>query len=465
MIAILLLILLLLNLFLAWRRQPLRSFFSLAFNAVSFAEAFLAALAAGRLYGEVISGKLAALLWQAAGLQRVTFLRKAALEKTLLYFAAAITGVLLFYAAYFLFLLINLLIKRLLFFVTVRERYGKYTPKDSENRWLCMIPGLASLFLTALALLFPIAAVARVSGEAAAECGYLLQPAATVILGDPVLEACSAAGGSALFDKITGLAGEICGTEEGTVSEELGQGLKIAFSGMNLLEGKDPEKNLSRMCSGLEDSSLWAPLFSEIAADAAYNLSRGQAFFGVKLPLPNDRRGAMLSEMLGTVSGWKEENLLSDLNTAARIFALFREYNVQLYDDAETLYAALAQEEFCESLFLELLPNEDLQAVVPILLKFGLGTALDAMGMEMREEYIVLPELAGLTEGEIRQEARAFSALLKQMAAIAAAKKQGGAGLDFLQTIEDIQKLMDSKLLSNVLLNLILQVLYGLFLG
>lgn len=465
MFLIILLLLLVLYLLLIRKRQILKGVFSLAANAVSFAEALFLSVLTGRLFGRELSGRLADFIWKAAGLQGQMLLKKEALERTILYFSAVLIGIFTFYAFYLVCLFINAQLKKLLFSVIVKERYRDYCPEEPENDWLCTLPGLLSFFITTLAFLFPIAAVFDVVGESAQNCGVSLPRKAEMAVEDPAVKVYSAAGGRMLFNGVAAVAGNICGTDKNTVLEEVGRGFEIVFSGMNVLNNKEPDKNLSRIRTDLEISELWGPFISEVTADAAYNLSRGQDFLGIRLTLPKDRSGRMIAEVLEIVSGWEEENLLADIDTAADIYALLQKYNIRLYGEKETLSAALAQEEFSEKLIMELFSNKDFQETIPVLLRFGLGSTLDAMNMEMREEYIVLPDLTDMTEEEMQKEAEAFSVLLQQLSVIADAQKQGSVKVDFLQMITDIQKLMESKLLSNVLLNLIIQVLYGLILG
>ncbi len=430
---------------LAWRGGWVRALLSLLVNAVSFGEAFLLSRGFTAAFGQSLSNALKEGFLELLSLRSSAMVRETAMLNVSSFAIGAVLGMASFLVFFGIAVLLNSLLKRLLFRLFSGKKYSGFAPKKK-------LPGaaipiaLVSFFVTSFAILYPVGAAASIAGSAAKTCGYKL-PAS--VLTNPVSKLYGF-GGRGFMDIVAKPQ-----NAEFTDSEELSRGAEIYISLRKVAEGKDADGgSIEQIAKSLKDSFLLTDFSSELVANAANSWKNGLKYLNRTPKLPEGRSGELVRDVLEILSGWKRENLVADIDTAINVYKLLQDNGIRKLDDGNVLFEALADEDFCEGLFLELSRNGDFIAVIPKVMRFGIGSAVDAMEIEMQEEYLVEFDAESLTEEEWRYEAKAFSTLIGRMNAM-----NGEGSMDVIGLLSDLYELRESKLLSNLLINLLIQLL------
>ncbi len=400
-------------------------------------------------FGASLSGALKEGFLQLLNLRNDIMLRDEALLRVSSYAVNAILGIAAFWLCFLALWGMLTLIKHFIIFgVIINKDYKSYDP-PKKLPILSAAFSLVSFGAVTFALLFPLGAASDIAASAAKVCDYRL-PAS--VINNPIGRVYGIAG-RGFFDSLT----EIEGVTEFVNSDEAQRGAEIYIALRKVAEGADSDdSSIDRISGSLKSSYLMTDLTSEIAANAANSWKNGRRYMNITPKLPDGRSGELVRDVLEIMSGWERENLIQDIDTAINVYKLLREKEITRLSDGEALFAALSEEEFDKELFAVLSKSRDFIAVIPKVLRFGIGTAVDAMEMEMNDDYIVELDAASLSEQDWQREASAFSLLISRM------KTMSEGNTDTLGLLADLYSVRDSKLIGNVLINLLIQILYNL---
>ncbi len=434
-------------LYLAYKRHWIKSALSLAVGAISLPEAYFLARGFVKAFGEPLSNALKEGFLELLNLRSDVMVRETAMLKVSAFGVTIILGMASFLVFFAILWAVNTLIKRLIFSKLLKKA-------EQVQPVLSVVFALLSFAVVSFAVLYPLGAVSDIAVSAAKNCGYKLPVS---VMASPVGRLYGIAG-RGFFDRLTKVGDEFVN------SDEAERGAEIYISLKMVAEGKDEDGgSIERIAESMKSSYLLTDFSSELAANAANSWRNGRKFMNKTLKMPEGRNGELVGDILELVSGWQRDNLVQDIDTGINIYKLLKEHGILKVNDGAVLFEALSDREFDERLFAELSGNDDFIAVIPKVLKFGIGSAVDAMEMEMNDEYIVEFDAKSLTEEEWKKEAEAFSILLSRMKELS--EESEGGSLDILGLLGDMYELRDSKILSNMLVNLIIQILYNMQLG
>lgn len=438
--------------FFAFKKPWVKSLISLIINVLSFFAAFLASRYFVGLFGDSISEELKEEFLVALNLHSSVTVRDTAMLSVSKLAVTVLISISSFLILYFIFLLLLHAVKLAVFHLASGIKYREYDP-EKKLGWLSAVISVLSFAVVSLAVLYPVGAASDIAVCAAENCDYELKSS---VLTNPISRMYGLVG-RGIFDKIT----EIEGNDNFVNSDEAELGSEIYISVLKVKEGKDYDgKSIDRIAGALKSSYIFTDFTSELVANAANSWRNGYKFMNKTVKIPEGRNGELVSDVLEILSNWQRENLIQDINTTINIYKLLQSNGIMKINDGAVLLEALGEEQFCEALFLELSGNDDFIAVIPKVMRFGIGSAVDAMKLEMNEDYIVEFNAKELTVEEWKQEAKAFSTLMKRMSAMSGDEK-----FDVMGFLSDLYELRSSKILSNMLLNLLIQILSNLLSG
>lgn len=432
---------------LAGKKKTSRTAASLAAQAVAFVEAYFSARAFVGTFGQRLSEALKEGFSEMMNISSDVMVRDEATMRVSAFSVTVILGVVSFILFFFMFFVINMLIIKLLFF----RKKKTFVPASDFVRKInpaSAVISVISFALISFVILFPLGAASDIAASAAKSCEYKL-PASC--LTNPISRLYGFAG-RPFFDSLTKSA------EEFETGDEAQRGAEVYICIRKVTEGKDDGTGAEKIAKSLKSSYLVTDFTSELCANAASSWKNGRRFLNRTVKIPEGRNGELVSDVLEILSGWKRENLIEDIDTAINIYNLLHEHDILKISSGPELMEALSDEEFSVQLFEELSGNGDFIAVIPKVMRFGIGSAADAMELEVNGEYIVEFDAKELSHDDWVYEAKAFSKLLGRMAAIS----KEGDKLDLPGLLADLYELRDSKIIGNVLLNLLIQFIYNL---
>lgn len=434
----------------AVKRHWLKSCLSAAAAVLPIPAAYYLAKKFVAAFGASLSDALKEGFLELLNLRSDVMLREKAMLNVSAYAVNALLGIAAFLLCFFLLWALCSFVKRLIFVLAAKRSYSEYdTPKKLPV--LSAAFSLVSFAAVSFAVLFPLGAASDIAASAAKTCGYRL-PAS--IISNPIGRLYGIAG-RGFFDNLT----EIEGVTEFVNSDEAERGTEIYISLRKVAEGADADgESIGRISESLKSSYLMTDLMSELVANAANSWKNGRRYMNVTPKIPDGRSGELVKDTLEILSGWERENLVSDIDTAINVYKLLRRRGITRLDDGAALFEALSKEDFDKELFTELSQNGDFIAVIPKVLHFGIGTAVDAMEMEMNDDYIVELDASSLSREDWLKEASAFSVLIARMRTMSENRDDP----DTLGLLKDLYSLRGSKLIGNVLINLLIQILYNL---
>ncbi len=438
-------------LFFAWKRSWVRSAASLGVSVFTLLESFLLTRLLVSAWGGPFAEAMKEVFLILFGLQGEGTLRTDATYAAADVVISAFLGTAAFILFFLLLWLLNTFLKRLLFRKISGVKFAEFTsakPLPAASA----AAALLSFAAVSFALLYPLGAFSNVMTSAAKASG---RPLDAPLLTNPVSRVYGAAG-RPFFDAVIRTKGEdpIC------TSDEIEYGAEFAMALQNVQEGRDADGESAACISGALRSSRLLPEFvAEVVANAAESWKTDHEFLNMKLDLPEGRSGWLVSEVLDHLSRWKAENLVEDVETAIRLYQLLTEYGITDLEDGEVLLDALSEKDFTERLFLELSGNADFIDLIPKVMRFGIGSALDAMHFTMDDDAIVAFDASSLGREEWRKEAEIFSRVLARLNLMIDGE------IDLRGLLEDLRAIPDSKLLGNFIANLVIQVLGNLTAG
>lgn len=436
----------------AWKGRWKKSLGFAAVGAVSFVGAYFLAKAVSAKIAPPLAEALKEGFLEILSLRSDVMLREEAMLRTSALAVTAIVSMALFLVIFLMLFLIGGVLTHLVFSAAQKNSAAKSPEKPLP--WLSLVFALISFGTVSFAILYPLGAASSVAAASAKNCGYDLSAS---ILTNPISRLYGISG-RGFFDRLT----EISGAELKN-SEEAELGTNIYIAAKKVAEGKDDDgTSIEKIAESLRSSYILTDFTSELVANAANSWKNGREFMHRKIKLPEGRNGELVSDVLEILSGWQRENLISDIDTLINLYKLLKSREIDKITDGDELFEAMTEPEFVESLFIELSGNDDFIAIIPRVMRFGIGTAIDSMDMEMNDDYIVEFDASELSPEDWSNEAAAFSTLLRRMKEMSE-REEGDFDVGALLT--DIYQLSDSKLLSNMLLNLLIQVLYNTQLG
>ena len=439
-------------LFIGWKRHWVRSALSFVTAALSFAGAYFLTRQFVSLRGEAVSNVLKEELLELMNLRNEFTVRETAMLNVSAFIVDIILGMVMFWILFLLLWLAANIIKRVLVKLITKKKYSELAP-FKDIRPLGAAIKLASFLLVSTVFIYPLGAASDILCSAADNCGRRL-PAS--VITNPISRIYGGIG-RGLFDSLTetGLDGDFKN------SEEIERGAEIVISLRDFSDGGDEEgEAIERICGSFRSSYLLTDFTSELVANAANSWKNGASYMYNTVDIPKGRNGELVNGVLTVLSEWRRENLLNDIDTALNTYDLLKSQGVTKIDDSKVLLKALEREEFTESLFLELSQNGDFIELIPKVMRFGIGSAMDAMKLDYDDEYTVEFDAKALDKNDWKKEARAFSTLLRRMNMIKELT-DGHIDLDDFdieELMEDFDELKDSRLLSNILVNGLIQV-------
>lgn len=433
--------------FFAWKRPWVNSLMSAVAAAVSFGEAYLLTRLFISEFGGTLSDALKEAFLELLNMESAYTIRDTATLKTASFAVTILLGLAAFLVLFLILWIINSFIKKMLAAMLFKNGRSDADP-TVLRRLLSVAGGLVSFGVVSFALMYPLGAVSNIVNSAADICGY--EPKASIIT-NPVSKLYGVAGRD-YFDALT----KIDSAEDLVNSDEAQYGAEVVISVMQISQG-EAEDSAVRIAKSLRSSYILTDLISEVVANASNTWMNGREFLYMEPEMPKGREGELINGIFEMLSQWRRENLVQDIDTSIYVYDLLRRYDIMAAGDGEELLEALSQEEFVEELFLELSRNEDFIEMIPQVMRFGLSSSADALKIEMKNEYIVEFDARGLSEDEWRKEAEAFSTLLRRMSILS----RGGQKIDIEGLLNDLYALRESKLLSNILLNLLIQLAYN----
>lgn len=391
---------------LAWKRDWVKSLLSLAVSAISLIEAYIFSRLFIRSGTERLSEQIKKQLWDILDLSGPAA-DSTAVEDLYDFALNILLGMISFLLLFLLLRLINNILKRLIFSKAAGVKYSKFSSRRKIPA-VSVAASLLSFIICTFAVLYPLGASSSIALSASHISGTSLP---TYILTNPIIRAYGIPG-RPFFDAVTRASGE----EEFKSSDEIQKVIEIAIVLKRVSDGGyGDETSINYIVDSLRSSYLFTGIASEFVANAAEAWKKGEDYMNISVEIPEGRGGTLMVGVLDILSRWERDDLIRDIDTVIEVSKICDKYEVDKIGDGSELFAALCNENFTEELFMELFSNEDFSAAVPLVVQFGIGTALDTVKEEMKDEYNIEFNEDGMSEEEIAEKAREFSEMLNEI--------------------------------------------------
>ncbi len=441
-------------LYFVYKRDMMKTTFSLGTNVITFIESFLLTRIYLSFFGNSLEGVYFKILEESNG----TWVNQAATGDFLLMISSITTGILFFLFIYWVLLIINHFLKKFIFSKIFHERYKDYT-SSKQIIPLKLIMGILSFGITSFVLLFPLGTVVRIVNQSFDNCHIEIPKEGKPLLQNPILYSYSLLGSASFFDSLTKLPESNYQIKN---SEELKGMITIALSGINIANNQNVQENVEILRENLHSTYLVSGFIGELSTNAALQFEQEKPFMGIEVKTSDSQMKILMNDIFAIMSDWNREKFLNDIDTVLNVYLLVWNRNVEHPDDSGALVSALEDEEFSKTLFVELFRNEDFKAMIPSFMNFGVNKLLETLKIQSNAEYIQTVNLDDLTKEDIEKEARIFSSALRQIKQIQKLKEGDLQNVDFEDMYQSIQEIQKSKLLGDMLYNLLYQMLLNL---
>ncbi len=429
-----------------YRRDTLKNLYSLGANVLSFLEAFLVT----RLSVHFLAGSLENFYTNMLLDALKDWPKQEAIQEIFSVVFTMMVSVLCFFLFYLFFLLLNHFLKKLLFHVKQKITYKEFHA-EHKNIALSMVAGICSFAITSYALLFPFGSISGIFHDAISKVHYDAPKEIQWIANQPILRGYSYLGSRGFMNTLTKPKNSKYPIRN---TEELEGIFTISFSFLEMVDEKDTKENIDIIRNELKSTYLVSGFIGELCANASLKFKDGEEFAGIKVEVKDHQTDLLLKDIFSVISTWEREDFVADLDTMLDVYQLFQEQGVFQIEDSKQLLAALEEEEFSSELFLALFDNRDFQKLIPSFMNFGINKLLESFQLQTDVEYISTFNIESLTREEIQKEAHIFSLILKQMELLSHPLETWSTG-DIKNLYENLLEIKDSKLLSDVLYNLL----------
>lgn len=443
-------IFLIVYLYYASKRQTKKNLYSLGANLITFLETFIVTKVVVNVFGAKVASSFSSLL-----LKEEEWTKMDATSEFVRFIFTIVFGVVLFYLIYIVLVVINHLLKRLIFKVVNKVPYKKYESEKESNKFVNVGVGLVSFLVFTFAFLFPFGALVNVTSYAKKDTGYSMSNSAFVLFDNPIFKAYSFVGTEPFFNSLTAIKEN----KNINSTKELKGLTTIGFSFLKAKESKRDEIDTEIFRRELTTTYLLPSFLSEVCANAATKFKNNEPFLGVTLSIPTDKSKNLYLDTLEVISNWQREDLVDDIETTFEVYSLLQENGVKDIENPENLLPAMEKDEFSEALFLALFHNKDFKKLVPTFMNFGVDTILESVGISSNGDYVSKTNYNNMTDEEIVKEARIFSLALRQIEEIKNLDASIMTMDDFNRIADNLNKIKDSKLLNDVLYNVVYKLL------
>lgn len=355
-------------------------------------------------------------------------------------FASSIAiGVVVFYIIYLLLHIILSILKHFLFYQKTDSVKLKMNP--ILEKALTIVVTLASVSLTFMVLFTPF--------------GIIYTTAATFV---PDLSATKVPFVSnTYFDKLTEMPDN---KNDVKATKEIDYTLQVAGAIAKIgLDEEDTNKTVKEFKRNFSKSHFLPTVISEVGSTAAKQWKNGESYFDFEFEIPEGREGELTLKVLTILEDWNKKVVIDDVSTLVEIYALIDDYGTEKFHEDDGLLIALTDEIFMEELFVKLYRNDDFADLIPAVLEYGIYSAFDAAEMEVNEKDIPSFDVKGLSEEEIREEARIVSGIIRTTLEISKQVENSGVTEEDVETIvNELSKLKDNEELNTTVNDLVNQL-------
>ncbi len=434
-------------LYFVWKRDWMKTTFSLATNILTALESFLFT----RLYLHSFGSSLEDIYLEILESSNGTWVKQEATDDFLMMISYITVGVLFFIAIYFVLLVINHFIKKKVFSILMHQSYKEYQSEKSYPA-LKIGMGILSFYLTTFILLFPFGTACHVVNHSFQNCQLTTPKTVNSIVHNPVLQAYSVLGSRPFFNLLTKVDKSNYRLKN---ADELEGMTTIALSTVEILEDRNVEENIEVFRKHLHSTYLVSGFIGELVSNATLQFKENKPFMGVEVKVKDAYMESLLNDVFTITSQWNREDFLEDVDTLLDVYLLMRTKNLHNLEDSNALVVALEDESFSKPLFVELFENKDFKQVIPSVMNFGLNKLLKSLKIETDVEYIQTVNLDDFTKEDMENEAHIFSVILKQLQEIKNMKEGDIKVEDITNLYNNIQEIQKSKLIGDVLYNLL----------
>ncbi len=438
----------------ALKRDTKKNIFSIISNAISFIVSFIITRISIIFISEPISKLFKKFIEGVFDIRSEYFIKDTAINEFSKFLTTIIIGIIIFILVYLIILLINNAIKKFIFHKIIGEKYKEYKSKNN-NIYINLILGVFSFLITSFAFLFPFGAISNIAGKVEKTCNYKMPENMSSIIKNPIIKAYSLVGSRPFFDTLTEIENNKNNIKN---SKEFESIFTISCSTLQIYEGNNVDKNVNIIEDSLSKNYLTSSLISELVSNVAYNLKNGNDIMNTGIIIPKDNSEQLVVGVLDILSKWERQNLIEDVDTVLNIYDMLKSRDINSIDDLDKLLNSLADEQFNEELFLELFENDDFKNMIPVVMKFGIDSALNSLDIKTNTEYIASIDFSTMSEEDVKNEAKIFSAIFKQILQIENKGLNNLTTDDLITIITNIKGIKTSKIFNDMLYNLIYQL-------
>lgn len=439
-------------LLISYKRDTLKHIWSLITNIVIFIESFLVTRLLVNILGTKVSALFSSFIKTMLNIKEEEWLKNSSIDGFTNFLAIIMIGVGCFFLVFLVIYVLNHGIKRIIFKVIKNEKYSKYV-SNFNNKIVNLLVGLGSFAIISFALLYPLGTMMHIVDKAAQEANYSLPKYVTVAINNPISKIYSNNLSVAFFNGITKLQNDSNNIQN---SLELKGMSVMILSFLNISEGGDAPSNIESIKMELSNTSLVPNFISELCSNAATRWKDNQSFMGVSISLPTDQSRDLYIALLDIISNWERDNLINDINTIFELYQIFNDNDILITDNDDALVEAIANDEFTEDVFLCLFHNDDFKMALVTFMNYGINVIFEEININTNNtQYININNLNDMTDEDIKKEAYIFSLTVRQIMEINSLKGQQLTLNDYNRIINNLNEILNSRLLNNVLYNVI----------
>ena len=399
-------------LLISYKRDTLKHIWSLITNIVIFIESFLVTRLLVNILGTKVSALFSSFIKTMLNIKEEEWLKNSSIDGFTNFLAIIMIGVGCFFLVFLVIYVLNHGIKRIIFKVIKNEKYSKYV-SNFNNKIVNLLVGLGSFAIISFANNLSVA----------------------------------------FFNGITKLQNDSNNIQN---SLELKGMSVMILSFLNISEGGDAPSNIESIKMELSNTSLVPNFISELCSNAATRWKDNQSFMGVSISLPTDQSRDLYIALLDIISNWERDNLINDINTIFELYQIFNDNDILITDNDDALVEAIANDEFTEDVFLCLFHNDDFKMALVTFMNYGINVIFEEININTNNtQYININNLNDMTDEDIKKEAYIFSLTVRQIMEINSLKGQQLTLNDYNRIINNLNEILNSRLLNNVLYNVI----------
>lgn len=442
-------------LFIYLKRNTLKNIWCAVTNIFTFGESYLLTKIFSFICGSKIAKVFEYVLNKSLNIEE-EWSKTNSIDDFINFTSTILINVILFILIFVVLYFINHLIKRMIFKKVYSEKYSLYTSKKNNILVSCCALIVSFLVIT-FSFLYPFGAFVDIIHTSANYAGYAFSEKEEKVVGNEILKVYSYIGSKTFFDSVT-----YFNANDGKVknSKEMEGLLTISYAIINISKEKDVISNTNKIKESLTNTYLIPSLISEVCSNAALRFKNNQSFMGMNLKIPNNASKEFYIELLDVVSKWNKESLIKNIDTIFELYEILYSNNILQITKVDDLINVISKDEFNERLFLCLFKNDDLKTLLPKFVNYGISSVFDKLNIKTdSKNYLKVDDINSLTEDDIKNEAKIFSLIVRQVVKIGEYNGKDIPKDDFVEILNNLSEIQNSKIFNNLIYNTLLELL------